>query len=77
MHYWRGFSFLLRLVMVDRVEAQKNLKKLEDDHYHLAHLNHLNSRESFKQDCHRRMNEIREQIENIKWQLNEKPKTTR
>ncbi|WP_180113340.1 hypothetical protein [Acinetobacter sp. YH12073] len=63
--------------MVDRVEAQKNLKKLEDDHYHLAHLNHLNSRESFKQDCHRRMNEIREQIENIKWQLDEKPKKTR
>jgi hypothetical protein len=63
--------------MVDRVEAEKNLKKLEDDHYHLAHLNHLNSRESFKQECQRRMNEIREQIENIKWQLNEKSKTTR
>ncbi len=71
------FLFYCGVSMVDRVEAQKNLKKLEDDHYHLAHLNHLNSRESFKQDCHRRMNEIREQIENIKWQLNEKPKTTR
>lgn len=59
--------------MVDRIEAQKNLKKLEDDHYYLAHLNHLNSRESFKQDCQRRMNEIRGQIDNIKLQLNAKP----
>ena len=62
--------------MVDKVEAKKNLKKLEDDYYHLAHLNHLNSRESFKQDCQKRMNEIREQIENIKWQLNAESKKT-
>ena len=62
--------------MVDIVEAKKNLKKLEDDHYHLANLNHLNSRESFKQDCQKRMNEIRKNIEIIKWQLNAERKKT-
>ena len=52
--------------MVDKVEATKNLKKLEDDHYHLAHLNHLNSTQEFKNHCAKRMRDIQEQQKNIK-----------
>lgn len=63
--------------MVDIVEAEKSLKKLESDHYHLAHLNHLNSRESFKQDCQRRMNEIRNQTDNLRHLINAERKKTR
>jgi hypothetical protein len=55
--------------MVDKVEATKNLKKLEDDHYHLAHLNHLNSSQEFKNHCAKRMKNIQENINAIKYLL--------
>ena len=55
--------------MIDRVEAKKNLQRLEDDQYHLVHLHHLNCRESFKHDCQKRMCEIKEQIASIRVQL--------
>ena len=59
-----GFSFLLVMVM-DLVEAKRNLDLLHQDKEKLEKLNHLNSTFQFKQACRQRINEIDKQISNI------------
>ena len=50
---------------MNRVEAQKNLKLLEQDKARLLSLNHLNSTWAFKNQCEMRVKQINEFISNI------------
>ncbi|MNC10405.1 hypothetical protein D3C75_580460 [compost metagenome] len=50
---------------MNRVEAQKNLKLLEQDKARLLSLNHLNSTWAFKNQCEMRVKQISEFINNI------------
>lgn len=50
---------------MNRVEAQKNLKLLEQDKARLLSLNHLNSTWAFKNQCEMRVKQINEFINNI------------
>ena len=61
----RVLFFLLVVVMVDRVEAKRNLDLLHQDKDKLESLNHLNSTFQFKQACRQRINDIDKQISNI------------
>lgn len=54
---------------MDKITARKNLEQLESDRVKLLSLNHLNSREEFKQACARRIREINKAINNIKLNL--------
>jgi hypothetical protein len=72
MHYWRGFLFLLVVVMVDRVEASKNLEILKANQARLMNYSHLFSSHAFKQDCDAKLKKIGRQIYNIEKQLNAK-----
>ena len=55
--------------MVNKIEATKNLKKLKDDYYYLAYRIHLNSSQEFKHHCAKRMKNIQENINAIKYLL--------
>ncbi|MFW1996755.1 hypothetical protein ACG904_17665 [Acinetobacter guillouiae] len=50
---------------MNRVEAQKNLKLLEQDKARLLSLNHLNSTWAFKNQCEMRVKQINEYIRNL------------
>jgi hypothetical protein len=50
---------------MDRTEAQKNLKLLEEDKARLLSLNHLNSTWAFKNQCEMRVKEINGFIRNL------------
>ena len=50
---------------MNRVEAQKNLKLLEEDKARLLSLNHLNSTWAFKNQCEMRVKQISEYIRNL------------
>ncbi|CAM9400093.1 hypothetical protein [Acinetobacter bereziniae] len=50
---------------MNRVEAQKNLKLLEQDKARLLSLNHLNSTWAFKNQCEMRVKKINEYVKNI------------
>ncbi len=64
------FLFLLVVVMVDRVEASKNLEILKANQARLMNYNHLFSSHAFKQDCGAELKKIGRQIYNIEKQLN-------
>lgn len=66
------FLFLLVVVMVDRVEASKNLEILKANQARLMNYNHLFSSHAFKQDCGAELRKISRQICNIEKQLNAK-----
>ena len=66
------FLFLLVVVMVDRVEASKNLEILKANQVRLMNYNHLFSSHAFKQDCGAELKKIGRQIYNIEKQLNAK-----
>ncbi len=66
------FLFLLVVVMVDRVEASKNLEILKANQARLMNYNHLFSSHAFKQDCGAELKKIGRQIYNIEKQLNAK-----
>lgn len=51
---------------MDKLEAQKNLKLLEEDKARLFSLNHLNSTWAFKNQCELRVRQINEYVKNIK-----------
>ncbi|MBJ9373333.1 MULTISPECIES: hypothetical protein [Acinetobacter] len=55
---------------MNRVEAQKNLKLLEQDKARLLSLNHLNSTWAFKNQCEMRVKQINEYVKNIELGLN-------
>ena len=67
------FLFLLVVVMVDRVEASKNLEILKANQARLMNYNHLFSSHAFKQDCGAELKKISRQIYNIEKQLNAQP----
>ena len=67
-----GVFFLLVVVMVDRVEASKNLEILKANQARLMNYNHLFSSHAFKQDCGAELKKIGRQIYNIEKQLNAK-----
>ena len=50
---------------MNKVEAQKNLKLLEQDKARILSLNHLNSTWAFKNQCEMRVKQINEFINNI------------
>lgn len=50
---------------MDRTEAQKNLKQLEEDKARLLSLNHLNSTWAFKNQCEMRVKQINGYVKNI------------
>lgn len=54
---------------MDKTEAQKNLKLLEQDKARLLSLNHLNSTWAFKNQCELRVKQINGFIQNIKKNL--------
>lgn len=64
------FLFLLVVVMVDRVEAFKNLEILKVNQARLMNYNHLFSSHAFRQDCIGELRKIGRQITNIEKQLN-------
>ena len=66
------FLFLLVVVMVDRVEASKNLEILKANQIRLLNYNHLFSNHVFRQNCAAELREISRQIYNIETQLNAK-----
>ena len=66
------FLFLLVVVMVDRVEAYKNLEILKANQARLMNYNHLFSSHVFRQDCGAELKKIGRQIYNIEKQLNAK-----
>lgn len=55
---------------MDKTEAQKNLKLLEEDKARLLSLNHLNSTWAFKNQCELRVKQINEYVKNIELGLN-------
>lgn len=55
---------------MDKTEAQKNLKLLEEDKARLLSLNHLNSTWAFKNQCELRVKQINEYVKNIEDGLN-------
>lgn len=55
---------------MDKTEAQKNLKLLEQDKARLLSLNHLNSTWAFKNQCEMRVKQINECVKNIELGLN-------
>lgn len=64
------FLFLLVVVMVDRVEASKNLEILKANQARLMNYNHLFSSHAFRQDCGAELRKIGRQIASIEKQLN-------
>ena len=62
--------FLLVVVMVDRVEAKRNLEILKANQIRLLNYNHLFSSHAFRQNCAAELREIGRQIYNIEKQLN-------
>ena len=64
------FLFLLVVVMVDRVEASKNLEILKANQARLMNYNHLFSSHAFRQDCIGELRKISKQIASIEKQLN-------
>ena len=60
-----GVLFFLLVVVMDLVEAKRNLDLLHQDKDKLESLNHLNSTFQFKQACRQRINDIDKQISNI------------
>lgn len=50
---------------MDKTEAQKNLKLLEQDKARLLSLNHLNSTWAFKNQCELRVKQINGFIRNL------------
>ena len=64
------FLFLLVVVMVDRVEASKNLEILKANQARLMNYNHLFSSHAFRQDCIGELRKIGRQIASIEKQLN-------
>ena len=66
------FLFLLVVVMVDRVEASKNLEILKANQARLMNYNHLFSSHAFRQDCIGELRKIGKQIASIEKQLNAK-----
>ena len=50
---------------MNQVEAQKNLKLLEEDKARLLSLNHLNSTWAFKNQCELRVKQINGFIRNL------------
>lgn len=61
---------------MNRVEAQKNLKLLEEDKARLLSLSHLNSTWAFKNQCEMRVKQINGFIQNIEGGLNGKHRTS-
>ncbi|MBJ9902063.1 hypothetical protein [Acinetobacter bereziniae] len=55
---------------MDKTEAQKNLKLLEQDKARLLSLNHLNSTWAFKNQCEARVKQINKYMKNIELGLN-------
>ena len=55
---------------MDVIEAQKNLKILNENRARLINYNHLFSSHAFKQDCGAELKKIGRQIYNIEKQLN-------
>ncbi|TCM62320.1 hypothetical protein EC844_12548 [Acinetobacter calcoaceticus] len=51
---------------MNKIEAQQNLEKLEQDRAKLLGLNHLNSSHAFKSSCEQRIKQINECLRNIK-----------
>ena len=56
--------------VVDRVEAQKNLKILNENRARLINYNHLFSSYAFKEMCGAELHKINKQIHCIETQLN-------
>ncbi|MEJ5137742.1 MULTISPECIES: hypothetical protein [Acinetobacter] len=54
---------------MDKTEAQKNLKLLEEDKARLLSLNHLNSTWAFKNQCEMRVKQINGFIRNLEESL--------
>ena len=50
---------------MNKLEAQKNLKLLEEDKARLLSLNHLNSTWAFKNQCELRVKQINDFIRNL------------
>lgn len=65
-----GLFFLLVVVMVDRVEASKNLEILKSNQTRLMNYNHLFSSHAFRQNCAAELREIGRKMANIEKQLN-------
>ena len=62
---------------MDRVEAQKNLKILNENRSRLLGYNHLYSKYAFKEMCGAELRQINKQIYSIEEQLNAQPQKTR
>jgi len=61
------------VVMVDRVEASKNLETLKANQIRLLNYNHLFSSHAFKEMCGAELRKINKQIHCIETQLNARP----
>ena len=62
---------------MDRVEAQKNLKILNENRARLINYNHLFSNYAFKEMCGAELRKVNKQIHGIEEQLNAESKKTR
>ena len=57
------------MMMVDKVEAQKNLEILKQNQKHLMSYNHLFSSHAFKESCTATLRKTTEQIKSLEYQL--------
>ncbi len=72
----RGFLLLL-VVLMDIVEAKRNLEVLEKNRSRLMNYNHLFSSYVFKEMCGAELRKVNKQIHGIEEQLNAESKKTR
>ncbi len=51
---------------MDKIEAAKNKKLLEEDRARLLSLNHLNSQWAFRNECEKRIRQINKDLDGIR-----------